>query len=134
MLSYLSSTSRTDASFAAYHCARFSSNPKKCHEEAVKRIGRHLKRTQDFGMTCKFDVTKVIGVHADADLSGSWFNFNSHQLVSALSQTGYVIKFANCPACWVSNFQTEVALSTTEAEYISLSQSTRDLLLIKNTL
>ena len=42
------------------------------------------------------------------------------------------MKTVNCPICWVSKMQTEVALSTTEAEYVALSQSTRDLLPIKN--
>ena len=32
---------------------------------------------------------------------------------------------------WISKMQSEVALSTTEAEYVSLSQSTRDLMPIK---
>ena len=42
-----------------------------------------------------------------------------------MSRTGYIIKFANCPIVWVSKIQTEIYLSTTEAEYISLSQSMR---------
>ena len=32
---------------------------------------------------------------------------------------------------WVSKMETEVVLSTTEAEYVALSQSTRDLMPIK---
>jgi len=36
--------------------------------------------------------------------------------------------FCGTPLLWVSNLQTEVALSTVEAEYIALSQSMRDLL------
>jgi len=39
-----------------------------------------------------------------------------------------VILFANCPVLWVSKLQTEVALSTTEAEYIALSQAMRDII------
>ena len=35
-------------------------------------------------------------------------------------ETGYMIKFANLPIVWVSKMQTEIALLTTEAEYISL--------------
>ena len=31
--------------------------------------------------------------------------------------------YANCPTLWVSHLQTEIALSTTETEYIALSQS-----------
>ena len=100
----------------------------------VKRIGRCLKRTSDKGIIFKFDATKGIDVHADADFTGSWFNFNSHELESALSRTGYIIKFANCQTCWVSKLQTEASLLTTEAECVSLSQSIRDLKPIKNTI
>jgi hypothetical protein len=46
---------------------------------------------------------------------------------SVKSRTSYVITFANCPVLWVSKLQTETALSTTEAEYIALSQAMRDL-------
>ena len=38
--------------------------------------------------------------------------------------------FANCPIIWVSKLQTQVALSTTAAEYISLSQSLQDGILL----
>ena len=36
--------------------------------------------------------------------------------------------YANCPILWVSHLQTEIALSTAEAEYIALSQSLRDVI------
>jgi hypothetical protein len=51
-----------------------------------------------------------------------------HQNISVKSHTGYVITFANCPILWSSKLQTEIALSTTEAEYIALSKSTWDLI------
>ena len=132
MLSYLSATTRPDILFAVHQCARFCSSPMRSHEEAVKRIGRYLKRTKNKGIIFKFDASKGIEVFVDADFAGSWFSFNSHEFASALSRTGYIIKVANCPICWVSKMQTEVALSTTEAEYIALSQSTKDLLPIKS--
>ena len=44
--------------------------------------------------------------------------------------TGFVIMFANYPILWVSKLQTEVALSTTEAEYIALSQAMCDVILL----
>ncbi len=50
------------------------------------------------------------------------------------SRTGYVITFASCPVLWCSKLQTEIALSTTEAEYIALSQSTRDLIPMRGLL
>ena len=45
-----------------------------------------------------------------------------------MSRTGYIINYANCPVIWSSKLQSEIALSTTEAEYIALSQSLRDVL------
>ena len=34
----------------------------------------------------------------------------------------------NCPLYWCSKLQTEIALSTTEAEYIALSQALREVI------
>ena len=45
-----------------------------------------------------------------------------------MSRTGYVIKYANCPIICFSKLQTEIALSTTESEYIAFSQAMRDVI------
>ena len=45
-----------------------------------------------------------------------------------MSQTGYVIKYAEYPITFVSKLQPEYVLSTTEAEYIALSQSMREVI------
>jgi len=47
---------------------------------------------------------------------------------TARSQMGYLITYAGCPMHWISKMQTEIALSTMEAEYIALSQSMREVL------
>ena len=47
---------------------------------------------------------------------------------TAKSRTGYVINYAGCPLIWSSKLQTEIALSTVEAEYIALSQSLREVI------
>jgi hypothetical protein len=47
---------------------------------------------------------------------------------SARSRMGYIITYAGCPIHWTSKMQTEISLSTTEAEYIALSQSMREVL------
>ena len=41
------------------------------------------------------------------------------------------MKIANCPMHWASKMQSKVVLSTKEAEHITLSQSTKDLMPIK---
>ena len=39
-----------------------------------------------------------------------------------------MILYAGCPIIWASKMQTEIALSTTECEYVALSQSLREVL------
>eukprot|EP00978_Attheya_sp_CCMP212_P014686 scaffold37545_cov64-Attheya_sp.AAC.1 len=50
------------------------------------------------------------------------------------SAVGFVIMYAGCPVLWVSKLQTEIALSTTEAEYIALSQAMREVIPFMNLL
>jgi hypothetical protein len=65
----------------------------------------------------------------DASHAGDWKQLSAiDDPITARSRTGYIINFADSPILWVSKLQTEIALSTTEAEYISLSTSTRDIL------
>ncbi len=40
-------------------------------------------------------------------------------------QTGFVIIYTTCPTHWASCLQTETALSTAKAEYISMSSALR---------
>jgi hypothetical protein len=42
------------------------------------------------------------------------------------SCTGFVIYYAGCSVFWQSKLQTEIALSTAEAEYILMSQALRE--------
>ena len=127
MLNYLCGT-RPDLLFAVHQCARFCENPKLSHEKAVKRIVRYLKRTPTEGIVLRPDSTRGIQCYVDADFAGGWSSADADDPTSVYSRTGYVIMYAGCPIVWVSKLQTEVALSTTEAEYIALSQAMRDLI------
>ena len=42
MMMYLASTTRPDIAFAVHQCARFTHNPKRSHEIALKQIGQYL--------------------------------------------------------------------------------------------
>ena len=107
-------------------------NPRKCHKEAVKRIGRYLRRTHDKGLILKPNDSQQLNCYVDADFAGAYCHQTAHLASSVLSRTGYVLTFSGCPISWVSKMQTEIALSTTEAEYIALSQSVRDLIPIRD--
>ena len=128
MLGYLAGNTRPDLLMAVHQCARFNNDPRLSYEVAVKRIGRYLQGTSTKGVLFKPDKTKGIECFVDADFAGSWQIEDSQDPISAMSRTGYVICFAGCPVLWVSKLQSVCSLSTTESEYIALSQSLRDVI------
>ncbi|KAL7554972.1 hypothetical protein ACHAWF_018568 [Thalassiosira exigua] len=126
MLHYLNHT-RPDCAFAIHQCARYTFEPKKSHEAAVKRIGRYLKGTMDKGLILDPSDDLTIDCYPDADFAGLWGHEHPQDPHCARSRTGYVITLAGCPILWKSKLQTEIALSTMEAEYVALSTACRDL-------
>ena len=128
MLGYLSGNTRPYILMAVHQCARFNNFPHLSHENAVKRIGKYLRGSATRGILFKPDKSKGIECFVDADFAGSWQIEDSQDPMSAMSRTGYVIRFAGCPVMWVSKLQSVCSLSTTESEYIALSQSLRDVI------
>jgi Reverse transcriptase (RNA-dependent DNA polymerase) len=126
-LNYLEICSRPDIAYAVYQCARFAHNPRTEHTKAVKLIGRYLKATTDKGIICTLN-GESFTCSADADFAGLWDATTAETDSStAGSRSGYVIiMHNNCPIIWSSRLQTEIAISSTESEYISLSQSLRE--------
>jgi hypothetical protein len=123
-LNYLEKSTRPDLAYAAHQCARFSQDPRVPHGKAVKWIGRYLKATRDKGIILRPDVTRGFEVYADADFAGNFIKSEAPtDPDTARSRTGFVVFYAGCPIYWQSKLQTEVALSTTEAEIISLSMA-----------
>jgi Reverse transcriptase (RNA-dependent DNA polymerase). len=134
MLLYLSGNTRPDITFAVHQCARYSHNPKQSHAVAVKRILRYLKGTQDKGMTFSPTDALVVNCFVDADFAGLWGVEYDQDPVCVKSRTGYLITLMGCPLLWVSKLQTQIALSTMEAEYIALSTAMRELIAIREVL
>ena len=128
MLGYLQFTTRPDISVATHQCARFNNCPKLSHERADKRICKYLLSSKNEGIIFKPDISKGLECHVDADFAGGWATGDSTQPETVLSRTGYIISYAGCPIHWCSKLQTEIALSTTEAEYIALSMAMREVL------
>ena len=71
---------------------------------------------------------KGLECFVDADFAGGWSTNESDDPASVYSRTGYIIKYRNCPILWASKLQSEISLSTEEAEYIALSQSMREII------
>ena len=132
-LNFLEKSSQPDIAFAVHQCAHFAADPRKSHAEAVKHIGRYLIGTQNQGLILHPESDQSFLVWADADFVGNW---NPETAVSnvttAKSRSGYLITYSGCPISWASKMQTEVALLTTESEYISLSSALRETIPMMN--
>ena len=116
-------TTRPKILFTVHQFAWFSIDPMPAHETAVKRIAQYLKQTMTNGLILRLDFSLSIQCIVNADFTGMWVKEDCVDLSSVYSHTGYVIMYAGCPILWVSRLQMEVTLSTTEAEYIALSQA-----------
>jgi len=46
-LNFLEKWTRLDIAYAVHDCAKFTSNPRDSHKQAVMRIGRYLMATKD---------------------------------------------------------------------------------------
>lgn len=129
MLNWLARSSRPDILFAVSQAGRFMAYPKKCHEDAVMRICEYLRDTKDKGMMMRPKDTGF-KVYADADFAGGYNKHQTDDPGTAKSRTAYHIMFNDCLIFSHSKLQTEIALSTTEAEYICLSQALRTVLVL----
>ena len=87
------------------------------------------------GIILRPDVTKSFEVHVDCDFAGNWNKEDAmNDPSTAKSRTGYVISYAGCPIIWASKLQMEVVLSTTESEYVGLSESLHIAIVMMNLL
>ncbi|KAI2512019.1 hypothetical protein MHU86_2307 [Fragilaria crotonensis] len=126
-LNYLEKATRSDISYAVHQCARFVSDPRKEHGDAVRWLGRYLYGTRDKGTILSPMSNKDLEVYVDASFCGDWDPATAaDDRDTARSRHGYVINYAGCPLLWKSQLQTEIALSTTESEYTGLSYALRD--------
>ena len=121
VLNYMIGKSRPEIAFAVHQTARFCIDPKLSHKRAIFRIGKYLKGTADKGIIFRPDANKGLECFVDADFAGGWNRGDAANADAVLSRSGCVIMYAGCPVHWFSKLQTEIALSTTEAEYIALS-------------
>ena len=125
---YLSSNTRCELSLANHHCARFSIDPRVPHGVALKRIGRYLLGTRNKGMIIRPTKDLTLDCYADADFAGLFSTHDPNDPKSVKSRSGFIITLGGIQVAWASRLQVETALSTMEAEYISLSQALRVLL------
>ena len=114
---YLAVSTRPDIAYAVSSLSQFNQNPGKAHWISAKRILRYLKGTQHFGLLFTKNGKNLHG-YVDADWGAAVDDRRSY--------TGFVFKLANSAISWESRKQRTVALSSTEAEYMALTEAAKE--------
>jgi hypothetical protein len=121
--------------YAMHQIAKYSSDPRQSHGEAILYLVRYLKKMRNLGLKFKPDSKKGFECYCDAEFSGNWNReFAPVNPSTAKSPSGWIIFYAECPISWASKLQSQIALSTTKAEYIAMSQALRDVIPVMNLL
>jgi hypothetical protein len=116
-LLYLMLGTRPDISFAVTQLAQHAANPTDDHLNKALYICRYLVGTPDYKLV--YDGASGEGISACTD--SDWAsNVNNRR-----SQTGFFVKMAKGLISWTSKAQKTIALSSTEAEYMALSDCSR---------
>ncbi|KAG8498213.1 hypothetical protein CXB51_006868 [Gossypium anomalum] len=114
--------SRSDLSYAVSAVSRYMANPGKEHWKAVQWILRYLRGTTDVCLQFGRTEDGVIG-YVDVDFA--------RDLDRRRSLTGYVFTIGGCTISWKATLQTTVALSTTEAEYMAITEAYKEVIWLK---
>ncbi|KAJ9542762.1 hypothetical protein OSB04_029268 [Centaurea solstitialis] len=116
-LMYAMICTRPDLAYAVSMVSRYMANPGKEHWKAVQWILRYLKGTADLCLHFGRNSSGVLG-YVDSDYGKDVDNRRSI--------TGYVFTLDGCAISWRAHLQPTVALSTTEAEYMAVSEVVKE--------
>jgi hypothetical protein len=122
-LLYLMIGTRPDIAYAVTRMAQFSANPSPDHFERAKYICRYLIGTKNYSL-----VFKAKGNGLEAFTDSDW----GANPLTRRSVTGYFFQLTGGPFTWRSRAQTTVAHSSTEAEYMAMSDCSRQVSWARN--
>ncbi|GJW90752.1 hypothetical protein Tco_0168305 [Tanacetum coccineum] len=106
--------------------SKYRENPKTTHLEVVKRIFRYIRGTSHLGLWYPKGTEIETIVYADSDHAGDYVDCKS---------TSGVCTFMGCRlTSWFAKKQTALAISTTEAEYVSAEKACQQALWMKQAL
>ncbi|KAL4025371.1 hypothetical protein IC575_013760 [Cucumis melo] len=116
-LRYVADCTRPDIAFTVGLLCRFNNRPSLEHWNAIERVMRYLKKTQNLGLHyIKFSV--VLEGYNDA-----YWNSLSDDLKAT---SGYIFNIAEGAVAWKSKKQTILAQSSMESEMIALAAASEE--------
>lgn len=117
---------RIDIAFAVSIVSRFMNCPQEPHAQAVKRIYRYLQGTSDLALLYRRGEENQLRGFTDADWAADMHDRKS--------TTGYVFFLGGTPITWNSRKQPTVALSSTESEYMAVTEGAKEAVWLRRLL
>lgn len=114
-LMFLVVATRLDITFAVNQLSQRLAEPRQIHLGAAKHILLYIKGTISFGLTAYVD--------------SAYANSAGYK-----STTGYIIMMDGTPITWTSRKQSVTAQSTTEAEYMAVSEAAEQVIWVRHFL
>lgn len=121
-VSWLSLTTRPDIAFTVLQLAKVQSNPAFKHWEICKKLYRYLLGTVDAGLFYRKGLCRVAGF-----CDSSWGEGTDERR----STTGWVFMVNDTAISWGSRLQKTVSTSSTEAEYMAITEATKETLWLR---
>jgi hypothetical protein len=126
-IQYAAHSTRPDLAFAASQLSRDLASPSDKSVVEAKRVLRYMAGTRDLKLTFSVNSNDLeLTAYSDSD----WGN----DPTDARSRTGQVLKLGGGPVSWQSRKQSIVALSSTEAEYIAMGETGREVIWLRSLL
>ena len=123
-LLYAAICTRPDIFYAVMQLARFNSNPGKAHVRASEQCLRYLEETADLGIKYTAPKDKSAKIVINAFVDSDWGGCPD----TRRSTSGYIIQVCGGPVSWKSKLMQTMALSSCEAEFMSLTEVCRELM------
>ncbi|GMF54636.1 unnamed protein product [Phytophthora fragariaefolia] len=109
--------------YSSRHIQPFSGEP---HWDAGIKVVRYLLKTKDVGIVYGGSLGTELEAYSDADWAGNRYDRRS--------VSGMMLMMCGAPVVWRSTFQKTVALSSTEAECMTLSECVKECIWMRRLL
>lgn len=124
-LMYLAVLTRPDIAYSVSYLSQFNNCYNATHYSYAKRVLKYLQKTKHYCLKYSRDNVKLNGF-VDADWASDSLDRKSY--------TGYCFTMCGSVISWQSRKQKTVSLSSTEAEYVALSEASREAIYLRNLL
>lgn len=121
---YLAVLTRPDIVFAVNYLSQFNNCYSDEHWAYAKRILKYLKTTKHFCLTYTASGNNKLEAYVDADWASN--------ILDRRSYTGFFFTLSGGCVSWETRKQVTVALSSTEAEYMGISECCKEAIYLRN--